>query len=226
MLNARVNMAGLHDAQRRIERLGTAMDFTQRGLGLLVGTKMKQLTMENFERQADPVTGTPWQAVGGLRALTKRAGGRILEGNPASGIKGSINGAVPQVTPRTVSIGTNKEYARIHQLGGVVKAKPGKSLAMPLTPEAARAGSARRFREQRPDSFLYVPKKDRRLASNSTNGTAFIAEPVGKKGSKVKLHFLLKKQIRMPRRPFLGWSKAGRTLVSNVMAAQLMKGGA
>lgn len=54
----------------------------------------------------------------------------------------SINGRVGE---NGIAVGTNLEYAGIHNFGGTIVPKRTKFLAIPLTIEALRAGSPRRF---------------------------------------------------------------------------------
>lgn len=56
-----------------------------------------------------------------------------------------------------IRVFSNSKYARIHDLGGVIRPKRVKFLTIPMTPSARRAGSPRRFRSKlfyRPWGFV------------------------------------------------------------------------
>ena len=88
-----------------------------------------------------------------------------------------------------VIVGTTHPGAALHQHGGVVRAKSGKALALPLTAEAARIDGPRAF--PRP---LHVR---RRKGSES----AVLADAKGKP------QYALVKKVAVPARPFLGFSQ-------------------
>jgi phage gpG-like protein len=214
-LKAAINIPGLSRIRSQIGALSRPVDLREDGMGLLVGAKMKELTIGNFEKQADPRTGKAWAKGKGVGF--KRPGSRILENNPGSGLKGSINAAQPIVDAKAVSIGTNKVYARIHQEGGVIRAKPGKALAIPVTQEAARAGSARRFMQKNPKAFIWRKKEHGEREAVNSGKPGYIVTPFRK--TKIKIHFLLRKSVTIPARPFMGWSTEARAEVARLVRA-------
>lgn len=86
----------------------------------------------------------------------------------------------------SVAWGTNVKYAAIHQFGGVIRAKAGPFLAIPITDAARAAGS---------------PRNMEGLSVAQTLKGQFIL--VDSKGI---TQYLLRVQVTMPARPFLGVS--------------------
>ena len=131
---------------------------------------------ENFDKSRSP-EGVAWAA------LRMRAGKPLLD-------EGLLRGATTAaITRNGVELHNNRKQARLHQVGGTVRPKSGKYLAIPLTPEAKRAGSPRAF------TGLHFQQ---RKGSN----TALLADAQGKP------IFLLKTSVTVPARPFLGFSGA------------------
>ena len=83
-----------------------------------IGEALVSGTIKRFAAGKSP-DGKDWQPSG--RALAE--GGQTLDKTGA--LKLSID---KQVFPDLVVVGTNKEYARIHQFGGTIKPKKGKFL--------------------------------------------------------------------------------------------------
>lgn len=96
-----------------------------------IGEELLDTTIERFAREIDP-KGKPWQP---LKSTTlkqkkrKRKPNILQELGARGGLKGSINYHVDGLTLR---LGSNKPYARIHQLGG--KAGRNLSVIMPARP--------------------------------------------------------------------------------------------
>lgn len=95
----------------------------------------------------------------------------------------------------SVTVGTAHPGAALQNAGGVVRPKRAKHLAIPLTKEAARAGSPRRMK-----------------------GTAKVPLFARKVNGKWVGHWLLVKQVTVPARPFAGVSKEGERAVAAVLA--------
>jgi len=154
--------------------------------------------LENFSGLHDP-DGKAWKPLAHNRIRNKGDGkplrdtGLLMASVTATArARGSIN----ELTDTYLVVGTNVEYARLHQEGGTVTPKNAKMLAIPLTREAARLEGARDF--------------PRPLFVLSTNGKAFLAEPNPKGQTKRGkdrppiLHYVLKDKVVIPARPFLG----------------------
>lgn len=90
-----------------------------------------------------------------------------------------------EVTERTstraaVEIGTNLEYARIHEFGGTITARQGKYLAIPV---GSYKGSPRQYGDLRP-----VKTKGGALILMDATGTA---------------QYVLKRSVEIPTRPYM-----------------------
>ena len=95
----------------QVERsLGTAIAKMQQTQGLMesIGEHLVSTTVQRFEDGKAP-DGTPWKR--SIRA--EKEGGQTLVDNEI--LKGDINYSA---SPGQVHVGTNKEYAAIHQFGG------------------------------------------------------------------------------------------------------------
>lgn len=104
----------------------------------------------------------------------------------------------------SVEVGTNVVYAAIHQFGGIIRAKNGPFLAIPITPEARAAGSPRNM----PNLVVTQSIKGQFMLVDKDSGT---------------VHYLLKKQVKIPARPFLGASDDDRTELLRIMDEHLSR---
>ncbi len=111
------------------------------------------------------------------------------------------NSITTSATSTTAAVGTNVVYAAIHQFGGVIRAKKGPFLSIPVTPAARNAGSPTRM----PGLRVWQTLKGQ-FVMGSEDGT---------------VHFLLRRQVTMPERPFLGASEADRTELVRVLQEHL-----
>jgi len=133
--------------------------------------------------------GTPWQP----SRRASQEGGQTL--SLTRRLRNSITSAFDR---RSASVGTNVAYAAIHQFGGVIRAKKGPFLAIPVTPQAKAAGS---------------PRNMLGLSVWQTLKGQYV---MGKEGV---VHFLLRAKVTMPERPFLGASSEDRTELLRVLQA-------
>ena len=83
-----------------------------------IGETLVSSTLKRFTREESP-EGVAWEK--SERAMSQ--GGQTLSDTGL--LKRSIEYAA---TPTKVMVGSNKEYARIHQKGGIIKPKNGKAL--------------------------------------------------------------------------------------------------
>lgn len=107
-------------------------------------------------------------------------------------------GHVEEITDTTLTVGSNLDRAALHQHGGTITPTRARALAIPLTPEAWRAGSPRNW----PEGALFVWR--------SQAGKGFLAESQvklrgKKKQSRLILHYALAASVTVPARPFLGF---------------------
>lgn len=111
------------------------------------------------------------------------------------------NSITTSATATTASVGSNVVYAAIHQFGGVIRAKKGPFLAIPMTPQARSAGSPTRM----PGLHVW----------QTTKGQFVMGTEQG------VVHFLLRRQVTLPARPFLGASDDDKTELLRVLQAHL-----
>tara|TARA_Y100001954_G_scaffold239591_1_gene316127 strand:- start:852 stop:1304 length:453 start_codon:yes stop_codon:yes gene_type:complete len=76
----------------------------------VIGEAMVSSTVERFQTSTAP-DGTPWKP----SKRAEKEGGKTLVDKGGSGLMGSIG---YEASPGNLAWGTNKVYARIHQLGG------------------------------------------------------------------------------------------------------------
>jgi phage virion morphogenesis protein len=193
---ATIAITGFEKLTKALNKASKAMADLRPLLNLL-GEKMKAQTAETFRLRRDPVSGAPWKPTGEI-ALAARPGGGAGAKTLYStgGLLQSIIGRRPQIGPRSVAIGSNKKYARIHQFGGTIKPKAAQMLAIPLNRNAARAGGARRWWAQNAERRPFIAR--------SRNGNLLIFEADRRRRRKPKPMFLLRDAVAIPPRPYLG----------------------
>ena len=108
-----------------------------------------------------------------------------------------------------VTIRANAPGARLQQEGGTVKPVHAQALTIPISKEAVRAGSARNF----PRPLFVLKKKD--------GGEGSLAEKT--KDGKIVVHYLLRKSVTVPARPYLGISAETANRIGQLIAAEMVK---
>lgn len=103
---------------------------------------------------------------------------------------------------KSATVGTNVAYAAIHQFGGVIRAKKGPFLSIPVTDAARAAGSPRAF----PGELKVAQTLKGQFILVDANGVT---------------QYLLRRSVTMPERPFLGASQADRKALLATMARHL-----
>lgn len=108
------------------KRVGVAASRISQSQAVMevIGEMLRSSTVERFDASEGP-DGTPWKP--SKRAL--KEGGKTLVKTGGSGLMGSID---YEASPDHVVVGSNKVYARIHQLGG--KTGRGHAVDMPARP--------------------------------------------------------------------------------------------
>jgi phage gpG-like protein len=150
---------------------------------------------EHFANATGP-DGKPWKPIhprpDGSRVPLRDKG--LLEGS----VKGSVNGA-------ELVLRASHPGARVHQFGAIIVPKTAKMLSIPLTVEAKRYGSPRRF-----------PKRRRLFVFTSTKtGNKLLAES---KDGKLTFHYVLKDSVYIPPRPYIGFSDRTLKKIERVVA--------
>jgi len=172
-LSVKVDNAALLAAIERVHK-GLPLGGRMGPLWERIGRVGKTSTQLRFRMQVAP-DGSPWKK--SRRALED--GGQTL--SLSRRLRNSIT---YEATSTGVSWGTNVAYAAMQHFGGVIRAKSGPFLSIPITPQARAAGSPRNF------EGLHV--------AQSVKGQFMLVDDKG------VVHYLLRKQVTLPSRKFLG----------------------
>jgi phage gpG-like protein len=194
-----IELRGMDRLDKAFGLLGQWYGRPQPALKLIGGVMIRQVR-DTFARQRDPVTGAPWNRAGQLAMRSRPGGGgRGKTLSDTGRLLQSIMARAPRITGNSVSIGTNVIYGSIHQEGGTIKPKNAKMLAIPLTREARRAGSASRWWKQNESKNPFIWKGIQRK-----NLFIVYVEKRGKSKGKIVPMFLLLPRVTIPQRRFLG----------------------
>ena len=114
----------IEELQGKLERLSKALE-NKTPLLRRVANTLQNVTEESFDKQASPF-GEKWKD-NAPSTKTKKRGNKVL-------IKSGLlsQSFTQKVTGSSAQVGTNKEYAAIHQFGG--KAGRGKKVNIPARP--------------------------------------------------------------------------------------------
>lgn len=162
-----------------------------------LGREIAQIAVSDVKRRFATGTapdGTRWRP---LKFARPNGGNQPLR--DTGQLMASITG---EHKPTEVTVGTNRQGAALHHFGGTVKPKKAKVLTIPLTPEAKRAGSPRRFVRREGD-----PRP-------------LFARLIG---AKMVGHFLCVPKVVVPARPFMGLSAEAMDLITRVLAEDAAK---
>ncbi|MBD5164587.1 phage virion morphogenesis protein [Helicobacter sp.] len=114
----------IEELQGKLERLSKALENKTPLLRRIANT-LQNVTEESFDKQASPF-GEKWKS-NSPRTLQKKRGNKILIQS------GLLSQSFTQkVTGNSAQVGTNKQYAAIHQFGG--KAGRNKRVTIPVRP--------------------------------------------------------------------------------------------
>lgn len=186
-IRIKIDSKAVHDALHRlVAALPAGGDMTPTMASL--GRVLKTGAQLRFRAEKTP-EGTTWKK--SWRATNE--GGQTL--SLTRRLRNSLS-----VTPgaSSVAVGTNVIYAAIHQFGGVIRAKKGPFLAIPMTGAARSAGSPRNM----PGLGVAQSLKGQFMMVDGKTGTP---------------HFLLKRQVTIPARPFLGASEDDKNELLRVL---------
>lgn len=152
---------------------------------------------EHFQTATGP-DGLPWKK---LRHERPDGG----SGLPLSD-KGLLAASVSaSTTEDEITLRASHPAANVHQYGATIRPTRARALTLPLTPEAKRVGSPGRNRFPRP---LFVLSLD--------NQRGFLAERTPEGG--MVLHYVLRKMVVVPARPFLGYSAKTLDRMTKILA--------
>ena len=161
-------------------RLGLPLGGSMLPAMQIMGRVLKTGAQLRFRSTSGP-DGAAWEK--SFRA--KHEGGQTL-----SLTRRLRNSITYTATASTATVGTNVAYAAIHQFGGTIRAKNAQFLSIPVTPAARAAGSPRNM------AGLHV--------AQTLKGQFMLVNDKG------VTQYLLRKQVNIPARPFLGVSAGDR----------------
>jgi phage gpG-like protein len=115
------------------------------------------------------------------------------------------------VTANQITLSANSPGARLQQYGGKILPVRGKWLTIPVTVEAKRIGSPRQNHFPRPLFF--------RATTNPLTALLCETDPTGR----IVVQYVLKPDVTIPARPYLGWSEATLTKIQKLIADRAMK---
>lgn len=158
---------------------------------------------EHFALSQSP-EGTPWKPI----AHPRPDGG---SGRPLRD-KGLLAASISATnTEETLALHASHPAANVHQFGATIRPTRAKALTIPLTREAKRVGSPGRGRFPR-SLFVLAAKGGR---------SAFLAER--DESGTVTLHYVLKREVKVPARPYLGFSAKTLDKVTRLLADRLAR---
>lgn len=166
---------------------------------------------QGFVDQKAP-DGTPWPK---LKYPRPRGGSTVLVNTGRLRAAGQA-----RVAGEEVELSATAPGAATHQFGATIRPKAAKALAIPVTPQAARFASPRRFPGP---ALVYLPGRhqnpdDRgKLAQITFKGRGKKARVV------VTVHYLLRAKVVVLKRPFVGFSADTVTDMANMVAAERAK---
>jgi phage gpG-like protein len=172
-LSVKVDSRAVHGAIERV-RQGLPLGGRMRPLWERIGRVGKTSTQMRFRMQVAP-DGSAW----------KKSWRAVHEGGQTLSLSRRLRNSITyEATETGVSWGTNVAYAAMQHFGGVIRAKAGPFLSIPITPAARAAGSPRNFEGLR--------------VTQSVKGQFMLVD------SKGVVHYLLRSQVTLPSRKFLG----------------------
>lgn len=142
-------------------------------------------TKRRFQTGTDP-NGRVWMPLAHNRIISRGADKPLRD-------TGILMASVTAKASRTeLVVGTNLAHAGVHQWGATIRPTKAKFLSIPMTKEAKYAGSPRRFPRE------LHPRINRR-------GTGGVLIEIN--GDVEIVQYVLTKQVVVPARPFLGFSR-------------------
>lgn len=166
---------------------------------LRMGTGNMQSALENVGRALKTGVQLRFRSTTGPDGQKWEKSFRVAnEGGQTLSLTRRLRNSITYTATRgSVSVGTNVAYAAIHQFGGTIRAKNGPFLSIPVTPAARAAGSPRNM------EGLHV--------AQTLKGQFILVDAKG------VTQYLLREQVTIPARPFLGVSSADSTEIVGVV---------
>lgn len=149
---------------------------------------------DHFTDRVGP-DGKPWRVL-----AHKRPNGGDKPLQDSGLLKASLSA---EVTAGQLRLKASRAGADVQQFGATIRAK-GKKLSIPVSKEAKRAGGAKNF--------------PRKLFPLTGPKATVLAERTGKRVKKLVVHYVLKDEVTIPARPFVGFSAATLQRISTLLA--------
>ena len=103
-----------------------------------IGQALVETTTQRFETATDPM-GQKWKALLPAYAAIKKGPGILRVKGMGGGLQSSLTFST---SGTTITIGSNKVYAAVHQFGATIKPVKGKALAFRLGASGPRGGKS------------------------------------------------------------------------------------
>jgi phage gpG-like protein len=219
MASLQIEVRNLSGVTRKFDRLA-ALTGNLHPLMLRISAALTRTVAQTFREEKDPKTGAAWKKTGAL-ALANRpgGGGRGKTLRDTARLMQSLLARPPAVTggarsPAIKFSTAGVVYAAAHQQSFTgpmtrtltIRPKNAKMLAIPITREAARAHGARRFISQHQGQTFFAKRM------------IFLRE-----GKKITPQFLLRKEVKIPQRRFLGWGKAQSETADRLILGEIRR---
>lgn len=189
-----MNRVTLPQLAAALARPGTAAEFVLRRCSRQVIVAATGGVREHFQQQRSP-EGVAWVKLAHARP---DGSSRILQdkGLLAASVRATVTGA-------DVTLTASHPAANVHQYGARIRPRTAKYLAIPVTVEAKRKGSPRRF-------------GGKLFCIRSADSLVLVKAGRGKTAGQVQ--YVLVKGVTVVARPYLGFSQKTQDTVTSIMA--------
>ena len=183
----------------KIDKIAVGLADWNPFLKRIAAAEMRRAT-QTFHDAKDPVDGAAWEPLSGFTRLSRNGSSPLRN----FGLLAKSYASAPEIGVDCVKMKTNRPGARLHQMGGVIRPKNAKHLALPMSKEAARFGSARAWWSANESKKPFILTTEKRAFASSLGAKKWIV--TRREGTKDKLdfHFSLRDQVKIPRRRFSG----------------------
>lgn len=204
------------EGDKELTKAISSLDFkakNPRAFYMQFGAYMRRIPARSVQEQKDPVTGKAWPKRSSISLQSRRGkGGNTLADTGA--LVRSFNAGPLKVTADGVAIGSALKYARILQIGGIIRAKK-KFLTIPLEAAARKFANIKAWfaaEESRGrDPFFFRSKTGKVFAAymkgKSAGRKSGVEKGRGARAGKMAFAWLLTPSVKIPARRYLGFGK-------------------
>lgn len=191
----------------------------------MYGGYMKGIAGRSIDRQKSPATGAAFPGLGPMVRRLRGSGKRLYD---TGRLVKSWMAAPIRVTRGRVRVVNSYPPAALHQFGGTVRPKSARMLAIPLTKQAKRAGSARRWwansEKKGLKPFTFTSKAGNVCIGVSKKKARRGAAGFSKYGpAELETHFLLLQSVSIPATPYLGFGREEKAKFSEMVTTYLTR---